>query len=77
MTGRRGIGERLDALQRPETLESCNKKVDRGERLELPELRNKLERLDRGERFERGGMPQWLKRLEKLDREKLADGLNR
>ena len=60
LTGRRGIGERLerlDALQRPEMLESWNKKVDRGERLELPELRNKLERLDRGERFERRGMP--------------------
>ena len=60
MTGRRGIGERperLDALQRPEMLESWKKKVDRGERLELPELRERLERLDRGERFEKLGMP--------------------
>ena len=55
MTGRRGIGKRPDALQRPEMLESCNKKVDRGERLELPELRERLERLDTGERFERLG----------------------
>ena len=38
-------------------LESWKKKLDRGERLELPELRKKLERLDRGERFERSGMP--------------------
>ena len=60
MTGRRGIGERLerlDALQRPEMLESWKKKVDRGERLKLPDLWKKLGRLDRGERFERRGMP--------------------
>ena len=60
MTGRRGMGERLerlDALHGPEMLESWKKKLDRGERLELPELRKKLERLERGERFERSGMP--------------------
>ena len=59
-TVRKRIGERLerlDALQRPEMLESWKKKVNRGERLELPDLRKKLGRLDRGERFERRGMP--------------------